>query len=200
VLYITTTFALPYPVPQSVYEISKTVKENYWGFRLQILLLIYHILLEICVPWIEVWLRFDWDSVVDPCKSSFFFRLVKGGVQLGPLGTAATDWPIVACPGWLLWWRIWWNEDWQGKPKYSEEPRPSTTLSTTNPTWLDPGSNPGRRGGKPATNRLSYGAGTRAYLNPQSLWISRVWLFIDICSSFFVLLFIISKRTACAHT
>jgi hypothetical protein len=31
-------------------------------------------------------------------------------------------------------------------------------LSTTNPTWPDPGSNPGRRGGKPATNRLSYGA------------------------------------------
>jgi hypothetical protein len=29
---------------------------------------------------------------------------------------------------------------------------------TTNPTCPDPGSNPGRRGGKPATNRLSYGA------------------------------------------
>jgi hypothetical protein len=27
-----------------------------------------------------------------------------------------------------------------------------------NPTWQDPGWNPGRRGGKPATNRLSYGA------------------------------------------
>jgi hypothetical protein len=27
-----------------------------------------------------------------------------------------------------------------------------------NPTWPDPGLNPGRRGGKPATNRLSYGA------------------------------------------
>jgi hypothetical protein len=26
-----------------------------------------------------------------------------------------------------------------------------------NPTWRDPGLNPGRRGGKPATNRLSYG-------------------------------------------
>jgi hypothetical protein len=25
-------------------------------------------------------------------------------------------------------------------------------------TWPDPGSNPGRRGGKPATNSLSYGA------------------------------------------
>jgi hypothetical protein len=58
--------------------------------------------------------------------------------------------------GWL--WRNWWNEDWQGKPKYSEKTCPSVTFSTTNPTWLDPGSNPGRRGGKPATNRLSYGA------------------------------------------
>jgi hypothetical protein len=27
-----------------------------------------------------------------------------------------------------------------------------------NPTWPDPGLNPGRRGGMPATNRLSYGA------------------------------------------
>jgi hypothetical protein len=27
-----------------------------------------------------------------------------------------------------------------------------------NPTWLDPSLNPGRRGGKPATNRLSFGA------------------------------------------
>jgi hypothetical protein len=31
-------------------------------------------------------------------------------------------------------------------------------LSTINPILPDPGSNPGRRGGKPATNRLSYGA------------------------------------------
>jgi hypothetical protein len=62
------------------------------------------------------------------------------------------------CPGWLWWWRIWWNEDWQGKPKFSEKTCPSGTLSTTNPTWPDPCANPGRRGGKPATNRLSYGA------------------------------------------
>jgi hypothetical protein len=27
------------------------------------------------------------------------FRLVGGGAQLGPLGTAATDWPIVLVPG-----------------------------------------------------------------------------------------------------
>jgi hypothetical protein len=62
------------------------------------------------------------------------------------------------CPGWLWCWRIWWNEDWQGKPKYSEKTCPSATLSITNPTWPDPGSNPGHCRGKPATNRLSYGA------------------------------------------
>ena len=34
---------------------------------------------------------------------------------------------------------------------------PSATLSTTNPTWTDPGSNPGLRDGRPATNGLSHG-------------------------------------------
>jgi hypothetical protein len=29
----------------------------------------------------------------------FLIRLMGGGVQLGPLGTAATDWPIVPVPG-----------------------------------------------------------------------------------------------------
>jgi hypothetical protein len=35
--------------------------------------------------------------------------------------------------------------------------RPSATLSITNSTWTDPGSNPGLRGEKPATNRLNRG-------------------------------------------
>jgi hypothetical protein len=30
-------------------------------------------------------------------------------------------------------------------------------LSTTNPTWIDPGANPGLRGERPATNDLSHG-------------------------------------------
>jgi hypothetical protein len=34
---------------------------------------------------------------------------------------------------------------------------PSATLSATNPIWADPGSNPGLRGERPATNRLSRG-------------------------------------------
>jgi hypothetical protein len=68
-------------------------------------------------------------------------------------------WPIVPAPD-DRWWWLWsssWNEDWQGKPKHSEKTCSSATLSTTNPTWPDLGSNPGRRSGKPATNRLSYG-------------------------------------------
>jgi hypothetical protein len=31
----------------------------------------------------------------------------------------------------------------------------SATLSTTNPTWTDPGSDPGLRAGRPAVNRVS---------------------------------------------
>jgi hypothetical protein len=34
---------------------------------------------------------------------------------------------------------------------------PTATLSTTNPTWTDSGSNPGLRGERPATNGLSHG-------------------------------------------
>jgi hypothetical protein len=41
------------------------------------------------------------------------------------------------------------------KQKCSVKICSSATLSTTNPTWLDSGSNPGCRGGKPQINRLS---------------------------------------------
>jgi hypothetical protein len=48
-----------------------------------------------------------------------------------------------------------WNEIDRGKPKYSEKTYPSATLSTTNPTWTDWGSNPDLRDERPASNRLS---------------------------------------------
>jgi hypothetical protein len=81
--------------------------------------------------------------------------------KLGPLGTSATEWPIVPAPGDYDNGDFLWNEDWQGKPKCSEKTCPSAILSTTNSTWQDPGLNPGRRGGKPATYSLSYGAAIR---------------------------------------
>jgi hypothetical protein len=78
-------------------------------------------------------------------------------VRLCPLGMSATYWPTVPALDGRWVWSSWWNENWQGKPKHSEKTCPSATLSTTNPTWPDLGSNPGRCGGKLATNRLSYG-------------------------------------------
>jgi hypothetical protein len=85
-------------------------------------------------------------------------------------------WPIVPAPDdrWWWLWRNWWNKDWQGKPKYSEKTCPSATLCTTNPTWLDPGLNPGRRGGKPATNRLSYGATYNEYYSKIICSINKI--------------------------
>jgi hypothetical protein len=79
-------------------------------------------------------------------------------VRLSPLGTSVTNCPIVPAPDNRWWpWRSQWNENWQGRPKYWEKTCPSGTLSTTNPTWRDLGCNSGRRGGKPTTNRLSFG-------------------------------------------
>jgi hypothetical protein len=84
-------------------------------------------------------------------KKSFFFLFLEGWDWVS--WYCGHYWPIVPAPDDRWWWL--WNEDRQGKPKYSEKTCPSATLSTTNPTWLDPSSSPGRRGGKPATNRLS---------------------------------------------
>jgi hypothetical protein len=80
-------------------------------------------------------------------------------VRLSPLGTAATTGLLYQphmiddgdCGG-IGGMRI-------GRENQSARRKlPSATLSTTNPTWHDPSSIPARRGGKPATNRLSYGA------------------------------------------
>jgi hypothetical protein len=82
----------------------------------------------------------------------FFFHRMR----LSPLSTAATVWTTVPAPDDRRWWLLSnrWNANWQGKPKSSEKTCPSATFSTTNPTWLEPGSKPGRCGGKQATNRL----------------------------------------------
>jgi hypothetical protein len=114
----------------------------------------------------------------------FFFLFVRWD-----FGYCGHYWPIVPAPDdrWWWLWRNWWNEDWPGKQKYSEKTCPSVILSTTNPTWLDPVLNPGRCGGKPATNRLSYGAAFHSVL----LWLrirKAFILFLLNCYSFFVYL------------
>jgi hypothetical protein len=86
---------------------------------------------------------------------SFLIGIVGGGIQLGPLSTAATNRPTVPAP-----------DDYddgeidviigKGNRITRRKLAPSAALSTTNPT-CSPDANPGRRGVKPATNRLSYG-------------------------------------------
>jgi hypothetical protein len=95
---------------------------------------------------------------------------VGGGVQVGPLDTAATNRPIVPAPGDYDDGEIWWN-NLQGKPKYSEKTCPSFALSTTNSTCC-PDGNPGRRCGKPATNRLSYGTAWKSSVSTGSVTVS----------------------------
>jgi hypothetical protein len=58
-----------------------------------------------------------------------------------------------------------WNEIDTEKPKHSGKICPSATLSTTNPTWTDPGSNPGLLYERPATNRLSHGTALGNLIN-----------------------------------
>jgi hypothetical protein len=105
------------------------------------------------------------------CVSLVFLLVSWGWVRLSPLGTSATNWPIVPAPDDRWWkWTSRWNEYCQGKQKYLEKTYLSATLSTTNPTLPDLGSNPGRRGGKPATNRLSYDTARSIALGAVASW------------------------------
>jgi hypothetical protein len=76
--------------------------------------------------------------------------------KLGPLGTSAPYWPIVPAPGDC--------EDGEfggmnGRLNRSTRRKPAPAPLCPPQIPLDhPGLNPGRRGGKPATNRFSYGA------------------------------------------
>jgi hypothetical protein len=102
--------------------------------------------------------RLEWCDFIWRGTCFFFFFLVSwGGVRLSPFRTSATKWPTLPAPDDRWVWSSWWNDSCQAKPKYSEKTRPSATLPLTNSTWPDLGSYPCRRGGKPATNRLSYG-------------------------------------------
>jgi hypothetical protein len=83
---------------------------------------------------------------------------------LGPLGTAATNRPIVPTPG-----------DYddgeigemigRGNQSTQRKPAPVPLCPPQTPTCcLD--ANPGRRSGKPATNRLSYGTAWQILASP----------------------------------
>jgi hypothetical protein len=108
------------------------------------------------LPWIKLWFV----NVVSKYFKVFLFGL-WGYWHCGH------SWPIVPASGG--------SEDdcgeadgmyvdWKGKPKFSGKKNlPQRHFCPSqNPTWPDLGLNSGSSGGKPATNRLSYGA---AYFN-----------------------------------
>jgi hypothetical protein len=87
-------------------------------------------------------------------KSSFFYLICE------TIGTAAT--PGLLCQPPVIVKMIVesrWNVDWQGKPKFSEKTCPSATFvhHKIPHAWVRFRTRD-RSGGKPATNRLSYGA------------------------------------------
>jgi hypothetical protein len=59
-----------------------------------------------------------------------------------------------AAPRWWVWTAtVEWY--WQGKNENSDRNLPRATVSTTTPTWIEPGANPGLRGEGPAMARQS---------------------------------------------
>jgi hypothetical protein len=94
-----------------------------------------------------------WEPQIQYIILIFLIGIVGGGVQLGPLGTAATN-GLLCQPRVIMMEKL---VEWlAGETEVLGENLPSAALSTTNPTCC-PDANPGRRGGKPASNSLSYG-------------------------------------------
>jgi hypothetical protein len=74
--------------------------------------------------------------------------------KLGPLGTSATEWPIVLAPGDYDDREFGGMKIGRGNRSTRRKPSPAPVC----PPQIPLDQTPGRRGGKPATNRMSYGA------------------------------------------
>jgi hypothetical protein len=84
-----------------------------------------------------------------------FFSWSWGGSD--PSLDAAFLLAYFAFPRWYEFGERRWNDTDRGNRRTRRKTCPSATLPTTNPTWIDPGANPGLRGERPATNDLSHG-------------------------------------------
>jgi hypothetical protein len=104
---------------------------------------------------------------------------------LGSLGTAATNRPIVPAPGDYDDGEIGGMMIGRGNGSTRRKPAPLPLLTTTNPTCC-PEANPGRRGGRPATNRLSNG---RANLRLNALCCDMPILLLYKLACFLILFF-----------
>jgi hypothetical protein len=84
----------------------------------------------------------------------FFFLSFLGWGETESTWYVGQYFAYCTSPGWWM-WSSRWNENWQGNRSTRRKPAPVLLCSPQMPHDL--GSNPDHRGGKPATNRLSYG-------------------------------------------
>jgi hypothetical protein len=133
-------------------------------------------------------------------KISAYFRnisllFIASGVGVSPL-YCGHFWPIVPAP----------DDRWGwcgaiGGMKIGKGNRSTRRKTCPSATWPDLGSNPGRRDGKPATNRLNYGA---AFLFILACWkenqlrpfVATAWKCRYICHNYSVMI-LISKFLNC---
>jgi hypothetical protein len=100
------------------------------------------------------------------CSHTFFFLFLI--LDCEAIGTAAT--PGLLCQPRVIVKMIVEKQmecrlAWGNRSSPRRKPAPAPLLSITKShTWPNPGLNPCRRGGKPATNRMSYGAALFPYL------------------------------------
>jgi hypothetical protein len=81
----------------------------------------------------------------------------EGGVGLVPKRACLLTLAYYAFPRCYEFGERRWNDIDRENRRTRRKTCPSSTLSTTNPTWIDMGANPGLRGERPATNDLSHG-------------------------------------------
>jgi hypothetical protein len=94
-----------------------------------------------------------------------FFLIVGDGVQLGPLGTSATNWPVLYAPGDYDDGEYGGGMISRGNRRTRRKPAPVPLSPLQIPHDLT-GREPGPSGGKQAINRLNYGT---AIFKGQSL-------------------------------
>jgi hypothetical protein len=100
----------------------------------------------------------------------FAYFFPEGGVDLVPKRGCLLTLAYYAFPRWYEFGERRSNDMLTGEHRRTRRKTcPSATLSTTNPTWIDQGVNPGLRCERPTTNDLTHGT---AYLLASSftLW------------------------------
>jgi hypothetical protein len=96
------------------------------------------------------------------------FSFLEGGVGQTQVSMPAFMLAYYAFPRWYEIEERWWNDILTGENRRTQRKTcHSATLSTTYPTWIDPGANPG--GKRPATNDLSHGTAFKVSYKTNSL-------------------------------